>query len=167
MQNSLFILHGRYGVELEPPRVFLSHKEAYKEMKGRYKDALNESDKDDYDEDSTCLGASQFTIAFHDDWFEMQIVEVPHPGIRVPLPDGRMLHADDKCDPNYPGIQIHEVTKKKSGKEVLDIIAWVEYNTGRADYTDEQRLRGLLWTKKKNDPVANISYDTGHKEKEE
>ncbi len=62
----------------------------------------------------------------------------------VMLPDGRSLVATDKGDNEYPGIQIalHDKDSKATG-----IIAWVEYNTGRTDYSADERLRAVLWDK--------------------
>lgn len=78
--------------------------------------------------------------------------------LSVPLPDGRVLVATDKCSESHPGIQIALVTE--GGTEIP--IVWAEYNTIRPDYTLDERLRMILWDNTEpHEPAVNMSYDTG------
>jgi len=79
----------------------------------------------------------------------------------VTLPDGRQLVASDKQDGEYPGIRIEVIDKNQ-----VHGIAWVEYNTGRADYAPNQRLRLIFWKNGKDEPIINVACDTGESEQE-
>jgi len=82
--------------------------------------------------------------------------------IMVPLPDGRSLVAYDKKNEDHPGITVE--LHAADARDVM--IAMIEYNTCRPDYSPEQRLRMLLWDKNSDDPAAvNLAYDTGEFEK--
>lgn len=91
--------------------------------------------------------------------------EVRYPGVTVQLPDGRALHASKKDDPDYPGIKV-ALANEGEKPENCEAIVWAEYNVGRDDYTDEQRLRILAWDAKHQDYVVNLGYDTGEFERD-
>lgn len=79
------------------------------------------------------------------------------PELRVVLPDGCQLIATDKGDEDYPGIQIQ--LQSMTGE--LETVVWVENNTIRKDYNQEERLRVIVWNQKEDEPAINMSYRTG------
>ena len=48
--------------------------------------------------------------------------------IRVVLPGARVLIASDRCDPEYPGIDIRIIEPDDESGGYGDVIAWVEYS---------------------------------------
>ena len=85
--------------------------------------------------------------------------------VKTELPDGRVLKAAQKTDPDYPGIQITLEWENEEGKAMEDIIAWAEYNMGRSStgkdsYKDKDRLRIMAWSSAQDEPEINMGYDT-------
>lgn len=164
----LFILHGyEDGNENEAGDyldmlIFTKWSEAYAYMKGIYEHRLA---TESYDKTETSINEWGCTVAIYDGWLTMQITEFPVPDIVVPLPDGRILRASSKQDNDYPGIQI---VLQKGGEAFPndDIIVWAEYNTGRPEYSDQQKLRIIAWKADHDEPVVNLGYDTGDFERD-
>lgn len=163
MNNILYLVVGCQNGEIKDSFAYLTYGEAYAKLKGIYDDNISYGG---YDENDTSLNDWGFTIAFYSGWMETSIQQVAHPGIRVGLPDDRALFADDKRDPDYPGIKIMVLKKDQTPQNCQDITAWTEYNTARDDYTDNQRLRTIVWAATQDEPVLNLGYDTGDVERD-
>lgn len=156
--NTLFFVRGTNNGECLESEVFLTHEKAKERMTELYNDALTWGM--DYDKGETALYDWSFTVAFEGGWLCYDIQELPNPGVMVPLPDGRSLHASSKDDPDYPGIKICVLDKDMKPEDAMGA-AWMEYNVARDDYSDNQKLRLLGWNASEDEPAVNMSYDTG------
>lgn len=162
-QNKLYVLVGTQGGDNLDSFAFVTYEQAYEKMKTTYDANTGDPEGNGYDESETHIHDWGFTIGFHDGWMSMDIQVLNHPGVLVPLPDSRSLYASSKDDPDYPGIKICVLDKDMKPEDAMGA-AWMEYNQVRNDYADNERLRTLVWAGEDDDPVFNVSFDTGKTE---